>query len=299
MPIRGRRPDVRRHAALEGAPARDPAGARGSDRLRRAGRQAARRRHRIRAPAVRGRRDRRRDPPDGGVRLGRVRPQRADDGRRAVRARGALLPGGRARERGRPVRLPARARRPAARPRHPGHGRPEPLRHAPPREERARARRDPPRPGRRGGGHGRRRADAARGRGLERRAAARRRDAHLRADQGCGRPGVHGQRRGRRRDHRQPRRAGRDRARGGLRPDPPGRDRDRRPLPVRQGNGLLRRHDAHVRRRRAVGRGARVAPARPRGARPLARGDPCPASRARPCTASPARSSRTPATRRS
>ena len=86
--------------------------------------------------------------------------------------------------------------------------------------------------------------------------------------------GLHEPRRRRRRDHRQPRRAGCDRPRRGLRPDPAGRDRGRRPLPARQGDGLLRRHDAHVRRRRAAGRGRASGTGSRRRRSTLARGDP-------------------------
>ena len=108
----------------------------------------------------------------------------------------------------------------------------------------------------------------------ERRAGGGRRAAHERAREGRDPRRLPGEERGLRRLHRLARRAVGDRPQPRRRRDPRGRaDRDRH-LAEGQRVGLLRRHDADVRRRRRAGRGRRVAPPRARGAGARARRDP-------------------------
>ena len=150
-------------------------------------------------------------------------------------------------------------------------GRPRPLRQSPSLEERDRAEGDPQRAeGLRGGARRVARAPAARP--AERRGPrSRRRAAHLRTAEARDRGRLRRPRgRGQRHDRR-PRRADGGRPRHGLRPDRPERADRLRPLPAGQGDRLLRGHDPHLRRRRALGRGEGVVPPRQGGARELHR----------------------------
>ena len=89
------------------------------------------------------------------------------------------------------------------------------------------------------------------------------------------------------------------RPRHGLRPDRAERADRVRPLPEGQGDGLLFGHDAHVRRRRAVGRGEGVVPAGQGSARHVDCGSQARRERDARCTSRSATSSTAPATRRS
>ena len=95
------------------------------------------------------------------------------------------------------------------------------------------------------------------------------RAADLRASEARDRGRLRGSRGRGQRDDRRARAADGGRARHGLGPDRGERADRVRSLPQGQGHRLLRRHDAHVRRRRAVGRGQGVVPARQGRARDL------------------------------
>ena len=100
--------------------------------------------------------------------------------------------------------------------------------------------------------------------------------------------------------HRLSRRPDGGRARHGLGPDCAGRRRPLRLLPSRPRVGLLRRHDADVRRRRRARRGdPRVPPPRQAGARPAASRRSGRGSPGRSCTRWCASSSTSTASRRS
>ena len=213
-----------------------------------------------------------------GVRL--RRPDRAGPAARGgrPRSRRQRLQGARRREGGRPADVPDRGRRAALAVRDPGDERPRDLRRPAAGEERGGARRDPARAARGRGRDGRRARPAAAGRAERLRPRRRRRAADGGADQGRDQRGVRRAPRGRRGLHRRARGAGRGRARprvGADRRRAVGRDR---PLAEGPGDGLLRGHDPHLRRRRAAGGARRVPPAREGGARPCARdhagGDP-------------------------
>ncbi len=137
------------------------------------------------------------------------------------------------------------------------------FRRAAAREERGRARRDPPRAGRRAERDGEDPRPAPRGRRDLRGPAGDR--ASLLQRGRCDRPG-HG--------HRLARGADGDRPRARTRPDLGGRGGHRRPVSAGSGLRLLRRHDADVLHGRAA-RGARPLPrSRQGGARPCPRGRP-------------------------
>ena len=177
--------------------------------------------------------------------------------------------------------------------------RPRALRLAAARQERGRAGGDPPRPARRRGRHGRRARAAPLRRAAERRPRRRRRAAHLRADQGRGRAGVHRERRLRRRVHRLARRRRRPSATTWA----PARSRPDEPVcldlfPRDRESGCFADMTRVLRRRRAVRGARRVPPALPGGARALGRRGQARHPRQRALTASPATSSRSTATRR-
>ena len=209
------------------------------------------------------------------------------------RAGAARSPAHRRHAGGRPAHVSAAARLLPARERRRADAGPRVLRRAQAREERDRARRHPPRPARRRGGNGRRARPLPPRRAVERLARRRRREADVRAREarhpGCVPPErLHGGG-----VHRLARRAVGDRARHGLGRDQAGRaDRDR-PLAEGRGDGLLRRHDAHVLHRRDPGRVARLPPPREGVARPLARSSARRRERAR--SSSPSRASRSSA----
>ena len=247
---------------------RGPARARRSVPLRRARRRAARRRHRVRASAVRGRRDRR-------SRCTRRRSSAATSwsraGCRPARRSAsccALLQGARASRARSCRRVPARARRPPARGRDRGHGRPRVLRRAPPREERrtsspaSAAPSAPPRPAWRLAREllrARRAVDGALLLDGEPLTCERIKAEVEPAFMAHGAPPT----RSSSRTARRPRSA----TTMGAGPILAGRADRLRPLPARPRDRLLRGHDAHVRRRRAVGRGCASGTGSSRGAR--------------------------------
>ena len=155
------------------------------------------------------------------------------------------VPAARSRERGDARRLPAGPRRLPALAGDRADRRPALLRRAATREDRARARRHPPRLPRGRGGHGRRPRAAEERRAFERRAHARRRAAHVRAGQARSRARVRRARLGRRGVHRLARRADCRRPRRRLRPDRRRRHRPLRPLPARPRVGVLLGLHAH------------------------------------------------------
>src|SRR6266571_7020335 len=234
----------------EGGPARrDPAPAR--DRACARGRVAAR------------------DHSARAARHGRaVRAGEAGVGDRA-RGRVARMPRARSRACDGPTVVPGRARRPPARERGRGRRRPRSLRRPATLEERHRAGRHPASAAR-VRGRARRCARASPAGGSERRRTRGRRPGpDVRAGQAGDRGRLRRPRRRGQRHDRLARRANRSRPQCRLRADRAERADRVRPLSEGQGDRLLFRHDAHVRRRRAVRRGEGVARAREGGAREL------------------------------
>ncbi len=272
---RVRDPRLRRLAPLAGDAARGADRRPGSVSLRGARRQGQRRRELVRAGADQRGRAAPRGAAAGGVRARRA--LRAGTEPRRDRARGdpARREAVRARARFGALDVPLGSRRPPSGQRNRGQGRPRAVHRPPPRQERGGAGGDPPGPARRRRRDGSRPRAPARRRAAERRPGRRRRAADLRAPQARGRAGLHRARRLRGRVHRLARRPDRDRPRHGLRPDRAERADLPRPLPARPRVRLLRGHDPHLRRRRALRRAARVPQARSTArSRPSSRASP-------------------------